>query len=67
MQYIFTQIGPDFATILEDTYNLFICFYLDTWVFDDVNCFMTNQNRIALVKGREVGESELCLYLPFCG
>lgn len=38
-------------------------FYLDSWIFDDDNCFMTNKNRTAFIKGREVGESGLCLYL----
>lgn len=46
---------------------IYMNFYLDSWTFDDDNCFMTNKNRIALIKGREVGESGLCLYLALCG
>lgn len=65
---MFMQMILDVTTILEYTYNLFcIHFNLDSWIFDDVNCFMTNQNRIiVLMNGREVGESGFHLFLTFC-
>lgn len=44
------------------TVYLYINFYFDAWIFDDVNCFMANQNRIALMKKEEKLSNQDAVY-----